>query len=158
LVYKIYGSLRIYHSIAVEKAAKPAHPNAAACGPARAASTPPVMQPAAVPLMVSFLARYWWNGQDDVSAVGGEGSDNDDATKVKCLPAHRFYDAFRPRKYRADDGKVLGHAVRTRAHVFEGRLDLLARGLLHGGLQVQTWIRVLEGTHDEAKGRTETEA
>ena len=36
--------------MAVENAANPAHPKAAACGPARKPSIPPVMHPAIVPL------------------------------------------------------------------------------------------------------------
>jgi hypothetical protein len=59
LIFIDYSSLGIrkYASIAALNAAKPAHPKAAACGPAFAASTPPVIQPAATPFLISFFAR-----------------------------------------------------------------------------------------------------
>jgi len=46
--------------MAVEKAAKPAHPKAEALAPPLAANTPPVKHPAAAPLYRSFLARYYF--------------------------------------------------------------------------------------------------
>ena len=48
---------RMYVSIAALNAAKPAHPSAAACGPAFAPNAPPVMHPAATPFVTSFFAR-----------------------------------------------------------------------------------------------------
>ena len=53
--YSVAGILK-YHSIAALKPANPTHPNPAACGPALAASSPPVTHPAAIPFFASFLA------------------------------------------------------------------------------------------------------
>lgn len=49
----------MYESMAALKAAKPAQPIAAACGPALAPSRPPVIHPAAMPFLRSFFARYY---------------------------------------------------------------------------------------------------
>lgn len=49
--------MRIYASMAALNAAKPAHPAAAACGPAFAPRIPPVIQPAVTLLVRSFFAR-----------------------------------------------------------------------------------------------------
>lgn len=50
------SGMRIYASIAAEKTANPAHPTAAACGPAFLANIPPVKHPPATPFHRSFLA------------------------------------------------------------------------------------------------------
>ena len=42
--------------MAAENTANPAHPTAAACGPAFLANTPPVIQPPATPFHMSFFA------------------------------------------------------------------------------------------------------
>lgn len=57
VIRKEEEKLTIYASIAAENTAKPAHPTAAACGPAPLANTPPVMHPPATPFQMSFLAR-----------------------------------------------------------------------------------------------------
>lgn len=49
----------MYQSIPNENAAKPPAPNAMACGPAFAASNPPVKAPAATLLYKSFFALYY---------------------------------------------------------------------------------------------------
>ena len=45
--------------MAALKAAKPAHPNSAACGPLRAAKMAPDTQPADTEFTMSCLARYY---------------------------------------------------------------------------------------------------
>lgn len=47
------------YSMAVEKAANPAHPRPIALGPALAANAPPVKQPAATVFFQSCFARYY---------------------------------------------------------------------------------------------------
>ena len=52
------SGILIYASMAAEKAAKPAQPRAAACGPALYAKAPPVRHPAATEFVKSLFARY----------------------------------------------------------------------------------------------------
>lgn len=56
---QVSDGILMYESIAALKAAKPAQPIAAACGPALAPRRPPVMHPAAMPFFRSFFARYF---------------------------------------------------------------------------------------------------